>query len=439
MSSADCRYAPAHGLRGSHVKPTDEDEASSVAPAGRDDPGEIGRDPVRLSRRAFLGGTAALACVGAIAPFSFVRSSRAGTLRLARFVREQRRLAMTPGISVAVVRGEETVFSTGAGWADREHEIRTTPDTVFMLASVSKTVTCAGVMALVEDGLLDLDTDVNDYLPFEVRVPAAPEAPVTVRMLLTHTSAIRDRSAVWGRPYSDPTLYFHGDAPIALGDFLRSYLVPGEDEYRAGANFYERRPGKAYAYSNIAVALAGYVAEVVASQDFNELCKERILVPLGMDQSGFRLADITTPNLAMPYRLDQQAGTFEPYFQYGYPDYPDGALRTSAVHLARWLGAFMNFGTFDSVRVLNRSTIREIRREQLPYPASWHQGLIWYGAAPRGYFRMGHTGGDFGVSTRMFFRPDRRIGVVSLANAYLPGRRWDAFRAIDLKVFDEFQ
>jgi hypothetical protein len=50
---------------------------------------------------------------------------------------------------------------------------------------------------------------------------------------------------------------------------------------------------------------------------------------------------------------------------------------------------------------------------------------------------MGHTGGDFGVSTRMFFRPDRRIGVVSLANAYLPGRRWDAFRAIDLRIFDE--
>lgn len=90
-----------------------------MTPAGRDDPGEIARDPDRLSRRAFLGGTAPLASVGAIAPFSFVRSSRAGTLRLARFVREQRRLTITPGISVAVVRGEETVFSTGAGWADR--------------------------------------------------------------------------------------------------------------------------------------------------------------------------------------------------------------------------------------------------------------------------------------------------------------------------------
>jgi CubicO group peptidase (beta-lactamase class C family) len=374
----------------------------------------------------------------AIAPFAFVRSARAAALDLERLVRRQLHDAVTPGIAVAIVRGDEVVRTFGAGWADIENGIRADADTVFMLASVSKTVTCAGVMTLVEDGLLDLDADVNDYLPFEVHVPAAPNLPVTTRMLLTHTSAIRDRNTVWGRPNSDPTLYFHGDSPISLGDFLRSYLGPGESEYREGANFYDRRPGKAYAYSNIAVALAGYVAEVAARQDFNELCKERILLPLGIDQSGFRLADITTPNLAMPYRLDKQTGKFEPFLQYGYPDYPDGALRTSAAHLARWLAAFMAFGALDGVRVLERSTVREIRRNQLADTVWWHQGLIWYGASPNGYFRMGHTGGDFGVSTRMFFRPDTQVGVVSLTNSYLGWPRWNAFREIDLRIFDEY-
>jgi CubicO group peptidase (beta-lactamase class C family) len=323
------------------------------------------------------------------------------------------------------------------GWADRENDVRVTPQTVFMLASVSKTVTCAAVMSLVEDGDLDLDADINDYLPFEVRIPAAPNAPITTRMLLIHTSAIRDRFSVWGTPYSSDTLYFHGDSPIELGEFLLSYLVPGETRYREGANFYERRPGRTYAYSNIAVALAAYVAEVAGHRDFNELCKQRILEPLGMDQSGFRLADISTTNLAMPYKLNRETGSFDPYFQYGYPDYPDGALRTSAMHLARWLAAFMNYGAFEGVRVLERSTVREMRRHQLSYDAGWRQGLIWYGAAPRGYFRMGHTGGDYGVSTRMFFRPDTQVGVVSLTNSYLAGRRWDAFRAIDLRLFDE--
>jgi CubicO group peptidase (beta-lactamase class C family) len=397
------------------------------------------RDPTLLSRRTFLRRAAVATTATAITPFAFVRSARASALNLERFVRHQVREAETPGIAVAIVRGEEVVWTFGAGWADIDKGIRVDADTVFMLASVSKTVTCAGVMTLVEDGRLDLDADVSDYLPFEVRIPAAPSAAVTTRMLLTHTSAIRDRNTVWGRPNSHPTLYFHGDSPISLGDFLRSYLVPGESEYREGANFYDRRPGTAYAYSNIAVALAGYVAEVVAHRDFDELCKERILLPLGMDQSGFRLADITTPNLATPYRLDKETGAFEPFFQYGYPDYPDGALRTSAAHLARWLAAFMAFGSLDGVRVLEPDTVREIRHNQLRGTVWWHQGLIWYGSSPNGYFRMGHTGGDFGVSTRMFFRPDTKVGVVSLTNSYLGAPRWDAFRAIDLRIFDEYR
>jgi CubicO group peptidase (beta-lactamase class C family) len=129
------------------------------------------------------------------------------------------------------------------GWADRERRIRATSDTVFQLASVSKTLTSDGIMALVEDGVIDLDTDINTYLPFEVHIPHAPDAPITMRNLLTHTSAIRDRWQVWGTPWSEPTLYFHGDSPILLGDFCRSYFVHGGTRYRRRKNFYERAPG----------------------------------------------------------------------------------------------------------------------------------------------------------------------------------------------------
>jgi CubicO group peptidase (beta-lactamase class C family) len=157
-----------------------------------------------------------------------------------------------------------------------------------------------------------------------------------------------------------------------------------------------------------------------------------------MTDSGFRLADISTRNLAMPYHVNQTTGAYRPYFQYGYPDYPDGALRTSAVHLARWLGAFMNGGAFGGVRVLARDTVEEIRRNQIPELVGWHQGLVWYGSRGPDYYRMGHTGGDFGVSTRTFFRPDTNVGVISLTNAYLPGRRWAAFRDIEIRLFEEF-
>jgi CubicO group peptidase (beta-lactamase class C family) len=261
-------------------------------------------------------------------------------------------------------------------------------------------VTCAGIMVLVQDGALDLDTDINKYLPFEVHIPKTPNVPITMRMLLTHTSAIRDRDNVWGTPWSTPSLYFHGDSPISLGSFCRSYFAPDGSRYERNGNFYERAPGTRYAYSNLAVALAGFVAESVSGTDFDAWCRRRILRPLGMTDSGYRLADIHASNIAMPYTASPRG--FEPIFQYGYPDYPDGALRTSAAHLARWLGSFMNFGSFQGARVLDEDTVKEIRRNQVPDVVSWLQGLIWYGDTSWGFLTLGHTGGDFGESTRMF-------------------------------------
>jgi CubicO group peptidase (beta-lactamase class C family) len=399
------------------------------------DGSRAGRRPI--PRREVLAKAAIVAGAGAIAPFSFVRSVAAAPAGLHAFLRQQRLAAHTPGLSVAVVKGNNIVFAAGSGWANIERGIHANEDTVFMLASVSKTVTCAGIMSLVEDGVIDLDADINDYLPFSVRIPAYPKVPITMRMLLTHTSSIRDRYNIWGTPYSKDTWYFHGDSPISLGQFARYYYVPGGSEYRHNHNFFPRKPGSDYTYSNLAVALAGYVAESASGKDFNRLCKERILHPLDMRQCGFRRSDITTANLAMPYHINRDTKAFIPYFQYGYPDYPDGELRTSAAHLARWLGAFINFGSFQGARVLRDSTVREIRHSQIPNVVPWRQGLIWYQIKGR-YPRMGHTGGDFGVSTRMFFRLDRNIGVVTLANAYLSGKKWDAMRAVELRMFDEF-
>jgi CubicO group peptidase (beta-lactamase class C family) len=389
-----------------------------------------------ISRRDLVARGALVAGVAAFAPYAFVRRASAASLH--RFVDQVREDANLPGVTVAVVRGHHVVWSSASGWADIERRIPATPDTAFMLASVSKTVTCAAIMTLVEDGAIDLDADVNGYLPFAVHVPAAPGVPITMRRLLTHTSAIRDRGDVWGAPRSNPTLYFHGDSPIALGEFEESYLAVGGSRYRATGNFYQRAPGAKYSYSNLAVALAGFVAEAVSGVDFDALCRRRILRPLGMSESGFRLGDLTTRNIAMPYSTHPKTGAFRPYFQYGYPDYPDGALRTSAVHLARWLGAFMNFGAFDGVRVLERDTVDEIRRNQIPSLVDWHQGLIWYGIHGQEFSRLGHTGGDYGVNTRMFFRTDRNVGVVSLTNAYLTSANWQRFSQIERRLLEEF-
>jgi CubicO group peptidase (beta-lactamase class C family) len=391
--------------------------------------------PSGLSRREFIRSTGILAAA-TIAPFSFVPSACARTDHLHRYLQQKLDACNTPSLAVAVVRGDDIVFADAVGWADREHRLRATPQTPYMLASISKTITCAGIMGLVEDGRLDLDTDINEYLPFEVHVPKTPDIPITMRMLLTHTSAIRDRYQVWGTPWSDPTLYFHGDSPIPLGAFCRSYFEVGGSRYEKQGNFYERPPGTKYAYSNLAVALSAYVAEAISGVDFDAWCLRRVFGPLAMANSGFRLADVDASTVAMPYTSSPQG--FDPIFQYGYPDYPDGEVRTSAKHLARWLGAFMNFGEFHGVRVLDADTVREIRRDQIPGLVDWPQGLIWYGDGWPGFSALGHDGGDFGVTTRMFFRPDQRVGVVTLTNSYTNQQHWVRFSDIEAHLFAEF-
>src|SRR5262249_1777856 len=106
-----------------------------------------------LSRREFLRSTGVVA--GAtIAPFSFVRTASARSERLHRFLRQKLGACNTPSIAVAVVRGEEIVFADAVGWADRKSGLRAAPKTPYMLASISKTIACAGIMGLVEDGRL---------------------------------------------------------------------------------------------------------------------------------------------------------------------------------------------------------------------------------------------------------------------------------------------
>ena len=387
-----------------------------------------------LTRRRLLEGLGAAGAVGLAGSLAQAEPS-AATGGLKAFIREKMAAAHLPSLGLSMVHGQDLTWSWGRGFANFEDGVKADGDTVYMLASVSKTVTCAAVMQLWEAGSLDLDADVNRYLPFEVRNPSFPHHRITTRMLLTHTSSIRDRYSVWGAPYSHPTLYFHGDSPIPLGKFEHGYLVPGGHWYVPDQNFYNEPPGTKYHYSNIAAALSGFVVECVSGVRFWRHCDREIFKPLGMEQTGWHLRDITTSNLAMPYYWKLHSPTYTPYFQYGYPDYPDGELRTSASALSRWLRCFINHGSLDGVRILKRRTVEEIRKPQIP--GIWWQGLIWYYTRQKGHVIMGHNGGDYGVSTQMFFNPKSDVGVILLMNRYIGGyRAWRDVLEIQARLFE---
>jgi len=125
------------------------------------------------------------------------------------------------GISMALIDKEGIYWSESHGFADIEARRPMSIDSIMNIASTSKTVTGTSLMILVEQGKLDLDRDVNDYLPFKVENPHHPGIAITARQLLAHTSSIVDRDEL----YFSETVYFPGaDNPMNLGDFVRNYL-----------------------------------------------------------------------------------------------------------------------------------------------------------------------------------------------------------------------
>ena len=336
------------------------------------------------------------------------RSSAVQTSGLRRIVRDLMSAGRLPGLSAAVVRDSEVVWSHAWGLANIGGERRVARDTLFMLASVSKTVVATAVLQAVEGGLFELDTDVDDLLPFSVRNPVRPEEPLTVRQLLTHTSSIRDN---WSLLIAG---YVAGDSEMELGTFLRRYLAAGGADL-APANYYAFRPGRAYRYSNVGVSLAAYLVEAASGIGFDTWCERRIFEPLGMDRAGWHLAGLPRREIAMPYGWQRSKRAYMPYGQYCYPDYPDGALRTTAPQLARHLAMVMGDGSWRGHRLLKEASVRELRRDQVP-DLEPGQGLIWFTLRREGRSLFGHDGGDDGVATVCLVDPEDDVGVVALAN-----------------------
>ena len=325
------------------------------------------------------------------------------TSSLDPFFTAQMQAAKVPGLSVAVVGGGRIKWAKGYGLADIAQNKPVTTDTVFMLASVSKTVTAVALMQLIEDPArgLSLDQDINGKLPFSVRNPRFPSTPITYRMLLTHTSSLIDSDAYWTIAEPDPLP--QGDSPIALLGFDRDY-VARSDSWSTSA------PGTAYSYSNTGASITGLLVETISGMNLQVYAKAHVFDPLGMKESSFFLRDLDVTHIAMPYD-----GT-PPVAQghYGYPDYPDGQLRTSAPQLARFLLMFAQKGQCGQ-RLLKEATVTAMETVQLP-AVDPLQGLIWYYDTKAGTNVLGHRGGDKGVSTDMFFDPSTGSGYVLLSN-----------------------
>jgi CubicO group peptidase (beta-lactamase class C family) len=324
------------------------------------------------------------------------------------------------GFSMALVDRNGMYWSDSFGFADREAQRPFTVNTVLNIASISKTITGSSLMILVEQGKLDLDRDINDFLPFRVSHPAYPGAGITTRQLLTHSSAIVDRPEI----YNSETVYFPGDDnPISLGDFVAAYLSEG-GRFHDPSNFAGYPPGTERQYSNIAYGLAGYLVERLSGQSLDRFSSDHIFTPLGMKSTAWMLRDIDKEMHARLYESGDQTLTRIEW--YGLATWPDGGVRTSVSDLSRFIAAMIAGGQFEGTRIMKESTVSAMFQPQFDTgqvleavsdAEGQKQAITWsYRTGENGITVLGHGGSDPGVKTQAYFHRESGKGAVLLIN-----------------------
>ena len=310
----------------------------------------------------------------------------------------------TPGVAVAVVHEGEIIFSRGYGYANFAQRTPLCPaTTVFEYASIGKLFTWVSVMQLVERGLLDLDRNVNDYLPASFVAALAFEMPFTMRDLLNHQAGFGE--------YIFNMISSHNETGSILP--LREALL-----LQRPLQIYV--PGTVTAYSNFGTALAGYIVANISGQTFTDFEMENILNPAGMQNTlnlpHFYNNPAFFETMATAHIPDNR-GSFAEARLTNASIYPAGALSGTAEDLARFAMALTppageSGPLFETVEGLNR-IFTPSSLDHTSFPGMHHGFLTYTSAVPA----FGHGGTGIGFSTSVVVVPQERFGIVVLANA----------------------
>lgn len=345
------------------------------------------------------------------------------------FVKRVVRQGRIPGLALGLVRGRRTVLARGYGYRDRERRAPATPDTIFGIASMTKSFTALSVLRLQEEGRLKVDDPVVRHLP-EFRTPEPRRtARITLAHFLTHSSGLPPLPSIYytsGRslardPPYDPRVARRvgidpDHPPIDTYEELMGYL--GRTRYRLLGP-----PGGQFSYSNEGYGLLGAVIERASGRTYERFVEEEILRPAGMDHTTFdpgimfRFPEVTTlysPNWRRPKGplVASQEWWEDTCLRAA------GALRTNVTDLLRYVSLYLSGGRVGGERIVAAGSLRAMLTPRIPILPGLFYG---YGIAVRpdyhGHLLAFHEGGLKGVASEFAVVPKDRIGGMVVANA----------------------
>lgn len=320
------------------------------------------------------------------------------------WIETQRRYARIPAISLAVARGDETVWSRGFGTIDRQRRVPATGDTLYSICSISKLFTAIAVMQQWEEGRLRLDEPVTTYLPWARLAPDERDSvPVTLRGLLTHSAGLPRESA---HPY-----WTGPDFPFPAREDIRAAIAGQAPLYPASTTIQ---------YSNLGLTLAGEVVEAAAGQPYADYVTTRILAPLGLAR--------TTPGIpAGRLGTDLAVGWGALTAEGERPEValfdargitPAAGFASSVNDLARFASWQFRLLRSNRSEVLRPSTLREMHRVHFitaDREASWGLGFAVYQIDGRPI--VGHGGSCPGYRSTLMIDPGSETAIALAMNA----------------------
>jgi CubicO group peptidase (beta-lactamase class C family) len=319
----------------------------------------------------------------------------------------------TVGMAVGVVRDGELAYFRGHGYADIASRRQVTEDTVFRVASISKTMTGVAVMQLHERGLVDLDAPANEYLRAYQLIPDRPGwRPATVRHLLTHTAGLGELARATGVFRPD----FGESVPVGRR------LPTLAEFYRFGLRLHAE-PGTRFTYNNHGFATLGQLVEDVSGEPFDRYLRDYVFGPLGMDGTDLVRSDRVRTRLATGYAL--RAGGAHPVADREMITAGAASVYSTPADMARYVAALLGGGANRHGRVLEEKTLAMMFEPHYrPDPRLAGMGLAFFRAEAAGHRLVEHQGVYTGFQSQIFLAPDDGVGVLAFTNGARQAMFW---------------
>ncbi len=327
------------------------------------------------------------------------------------FVQAEMQVSHIPGAALAVVREDGIAYQKGFGVA-RPDGAKVTPQTSFILGSLSKSITAVGVMQLVEAGKIELDAPVERYLPWFRVADAQASGLITVRHLLNQTSGLPESVGVKGLD----------DGDTSDGALERHVRLLAMEELT-------QPPGRAMQYCNYNYTTLGLIIQTVSGTSYEDYVQRHIFTPLEMTHSFTSQAAAEKRGMATGYRLWFNVPVAAPDLPFVRGMAPGGYLISSTEDMSHYLMAHLNEGRHRDRSILSPAGMAELHRVSAARPLGFRDtkgyagyAMGWFAGEMAGVPVLHHGGSTPNFASHMVIQPEERQGFVVLTNVFASNR-----------------